>query len=127
MKVLICGSRNWDDAGIVRAVVRGLADELEAAGDFADLDIIEGGAKGADLAALHAAQSLGLEVREFRANWAEHGKAAGILRNQQMLDEGAPDMVWAFTDNLATSRGTADMVRRARKAGLPVYVVSRPA
>jgi hypothetical protein len=40
-----------------------------------------------------------------------------------MLDEGKPDVVWAFVDKpLAESRGTADMVRRAKKAGVPVFV-----
>jgi hypothetical protein len=66
-----------------------------------------------------------ITVKVFEAAWDMHGKAAGAIRNQRMLDEGKPDEVWAFTDDLATSKGTADMVRRARKADVPVYVVSR--
>jgi hypothetical protein len=52
-----------------------------------------------------------------------------MRRNARMLRQGRPELVIAFTGDLARSRGTADMVRRARTAGLPVLVVShsRPA
>lgn len=43
-------------------------------------------------------------------------RAAGPIRDQEMLDKGKPDLVVAFLGN----RGTADMVRRAREAGVPV-------
>jgi len=41
-----------------------------------------------------------------------------------MLDEGKPTYVLAFHDNLAESKGTKDMVTRAKKAGIPVEVWS---
>jgi len=50
------------------------------------------------------------------ANWAELGRKAGPIRNQQMLDEGKPNLVVAFPGG----RGTADIVRRARAAGIEV-------
>lgn len=68
---------------------------------------------------------LGLTIEAYGADWDTHGKAAGPIRNQRMLDEGQPEIVFAFTDDLAASRGTADMVRRARAADLPVYVIGR--
>ena len=40
-------------------------------------------------------------------------------RNQEMIDEGQPGFVIAFPGG----RGTADMKRRAKKAGLPVREV----
>lgn len=55
-------------------------------------------------------------VRVFKADWDKHGKAAGPIRNQQMLDEGKPDLVLAF----AGGKGTDDMCRRARAAGVEV-------
>jgi len=55
----------------------------------------------------------------FLANWRTHGKAAGPIRNQQMLDEGRPHLVVAFPGGT----GTADMVRRAKAAGVPVMEV----
>jgi hypothetical protein len=55
----------------------------------------------------------------FEADWKAHGRAAGPIRNQQMIDDGRPDLVVAFPGG----RGTADMVRRARRAGIVVQVV----
>jgi hypothetical protein len=48
------------------------------------------------------------------------GKAAGPIRNQRMIDEGKPDLVIAFPGG----RGTADMVSRAKKAGIPVQEIT---
>jgi hypothetical protein len=60
-----------------------------------------------------------LDMQVFRADWTAHGKAAGPIRNQRMIDEGKPDLVVAFPGG----RGTADCVRRARAAGIPVKEV----
>lgn len=84
--------------------------------------IISGGAAGVDTAAINFAVSNWLEFEEFRANWQKDGKRAGPIRNQRMLDEGKPDVVVAFPGGV----GTADMVRRARKAGIPVIEVTYP-
>lgn len=59
--------------------------------------------------------------RPFPADWVTLGKAAGPIRNQQMLDEAKPDWVVAFPGG----NGTADMVRRARKAGVKIVEVPR--
>jgi hypothetical protein len=61
-------------------------------------------------------------VRHFPADWDKYGKAAGPIRNKQMLDEGKPQAVIAFSYDLARSRGTANMVAQARDAGLPVWL-----
>jgi hypothetical protein len=52
---------------------------------------------------------------ECKADWRKYGAAAGPIRNQRML-EGPPDIVVAF----AGGKGTADMVQRARAAGIAV-------
>jgi hypothetical protein len=85
--------------------------------------IIAGGATGADDFAEQWAEERRVERHIFPAQWAKFGKAAGPIRNQQMLDEGQPDVVYAFHQNLANSKGTKDMVLRARKAGLDVGIV----
>ena len=82
--------------------------------------LIHGAARGADEGAARWAKSEGIASRAYPANWRKHGKAAGPIRNQQMLDDGRPDFVVAFPGG----RGTADMVRRAHAAGVPVYEVS---
>ena len=109
MRVLVCGGRNFKDEAAVFQT-------LDQIGGVAHL--IEGGAKGADtLARLWANRNLGPDqLTTFEAEWRVHGKAAGAIRNQRMLDEGKPDLVVAFPGG----RGTADMVRRAERAGVPV-------
>lgn len=133
-RVLICGSRDWNDYQfMIKAMTKFIAkhDTPET--------IIEGCARGADKMAGHQwveyinndpmgtgdiglGTGNGIMTEHYPANWDLHGKAAGPIRNQQMLTEGRPDAVIAFSKSLATSRGTADMVRRARKAGIPVWI-----
>lgn len=74
---------------------------------------------GADGLADRAARVLGCDIDVYPADWPRYGKAAGPMRNQQMVDEGKPDVVLAFPGG----RGTADMVRRAKAAGVRVVEV----
>lgn len=114
MRVLVCGGRDFDD-------ISALYDALDRIHARTPITcIVEGGANGADYLASRwsAARDIRDHVR-FRADWPIHGKAAGPLRNQRMLDEGKPDLVVAFPGG----KGTADMVRRARAAGVEVIEV----
>ena len=70
------------------------------------------------------AKQLGFEVREYPAKWDEHGKAAGPIRNRQMFDSEKPELVIAFHNDLANSKGTKDMVAYARSKGCPVNFIS---
>ena len=63
---------------------------------------------------------MGVPVEVYPADWTRYGKPAGPIRNRQMLNEGKPDMVIAFHDDLSVSVGTKDMVDIANAAGLPV-------
>jgi len=85
-----------------------------------DITIIEGGARGVDSAAADFAHVNFCQHRMFPAAWDLYGKAAGTIRNQQMLDEGKPDLVVAFPSK--NSKGTWHMVRIAKKAGVPVEI-----
>lgn len=138
-RVLVCGSRTFTDGLIVNALLDGLWNEMTVGyltTDMKGMTVIEGGAKGADGLAAWWAQHSPMhshnerpddppfEWQTYRADWKLHGKAAGPIRNQRMLDEGKPTVVVAFVDKpLAESKGTADMVRRARQAGIPTYVI----
>lgn len=115
MRVLACGDRRWSDMVTIR---RRLADLAEA--ELPEL-LIHGDAMGADRMAGYAAELLGIPTQPVPAEWQRYGKRAGHIRNQQMLDM-APDLVLAFHDNLLASKGTRDMVRRARTAGILVRI-----
>jgi hypothetical protein len=90
------------------------------------LVVITGAAKGADRVADEWCWTRLDDLADhaqFPADWDRHGKRAGYIRNREMLDEGKPDFVIAFRCD-GESNGTDMMVELARKAGLPVYVVS---
>lgn len=106
MKVLVCGGRNYLDLKRVFEVLDGLRPK----------HVIHGGASGADRCANDWAIVRGVRRSIYPADWVRLGKAAGPLRNQLMLDKEKPDLVIAFPGG----RGTADMVRRAREAGVKV-------
>lgn len=114
LRVLVCGGRNYGNVARV-------AQELDALGRaYGTLVIIEGGATGADAIARawwrHYARG---ELYTVRADWKRHGKAAGPIRNQLMVEAYKPQLVLAFPGG----RGTADMVRRAKAAGIQVLEV----
>jgi hypothetical protein len=116
MKLLVCGDRNWTRRDVIKwALAQLQPDDV----------VIHGACRGADLMAAACAQSMGIETRAYPAKWDELGRRAGPIRNQQMLSEN-PDigLAFAFHDDMENSRGTADMVRRLRKAGIPVSVMT---
>lgn len=114
MRVLVCGGRNYDNQDRVNAVLDRLHND-------AGVDcLIEGGARGADHLGMTWAAHKGVPRERYDADWENQGSFAGPARNKRMLDEGKPDLVIAFPGG----RGTADMVRKARKAGVQVVEIA---
>jgi|SRR3989304_1057745 len=120
MRILVCGSRHWRDVGII---------ERELKKFPLGTIIIHGAARGADTIGGIVANKLGFEIvndgKGFPADWKRYGNAAGPIRNQQMIDEGRPDLVLAFHENLKESRGTTDMVNRAKGVGIKVEIIKK--
>lgn len=112
--ILICGSRGWADG---RPIGRMLDDRLAEG----PVTVIHGGARGADALAGQEAARRGVPVMVVPAEWGLHGKAAGVIRNQKMLDEHSVDEVHAFRSE-GKSSGTDDMLRRARRAGISTFL-----
>ena len=112
MKVLVCGGRNFNDPLTLGSWLGGIHK------DHGITEIIHGGASGADHMAGEFARWQGIPIRVFTPMWRTHGKAAGPIRNKQMIDVGKPDLVIAFPGG----RGTADMVKQARAAGIRVLI-----
>lgn len=123
-RVLVCGGRDFDDVDLVYA-------ELDRAHAIDPIShLICGAAKGADAIALMWADERGVTPLPFPADWFDlshpdavirtmrdgrkYDAKAGPRRNQKMLDEAKPDRVIAFEGD----SGTADMVRRAKAAGV---------
>ncbi len=81
--------------------------------------VVHGGAPGLDSLVDALGRSMGMQVEVHRADWNTHGKAAGVLRNQKMVELGA-DMLFAYP--LPDGRGTQDCIARAVAAGIPTLV-----
>jgi hypothetical protein len=121
LRLLVCGSRYWSDARLLAQVIDQIV--TEHGRGRPGVVLIEGGTRGADRLAGELARSRAWQLEEYPADWRRHGRAAGPRRNARMLRRGRPERVLAFTDDLPASPGTADLVRRARAADLPVLVV----
>ena len=74
-------------------------------------------AKGTDTLAVRYADERKLTKIMFPANWKEHPRMAGILRNEDMLTI-ATHLV-AFWNGF--SSGTKHMIEIARKKGIPIW------
>lgn len=126
MRVLVTGGRGYSNVD-------------EARRQLVELDpnaiIVHGAASGADSVVALVADSLGMLVEAHPADWqglcrdeCKHKRrgvgghsycpAAGNYRNQEMADLGA-DLCIVFPGG----KGTADMVRRAKAAGIPIRMV----
>ena len=116
MRLLICGDRNWTDDIMIRKPL-----EMLRVAPPPGLTIIVGRARGADTIAETIALEMGFAVDPYPAEWEKHGKMAGPIRNRQMLVEGLAQVVWAFHDDLAQSKGTRNMVLQARLVPIPVW------
>jgi predicted Rossmann-fold nucleotide-binding protein len=116
MRILVCGGRNYDD---YKCVYKVLYTFYRYVPFSLDLTIVEGGCTGADSLARKFAKVVGCSVETHYAEWETHGKKAGPIRNQKMVDLGA-DFCIAFPGG----RGTDDLVSRAREAGITVLSVS---
>lgn len=118
MKVIIAGSRSITSMHHVEAAIQ--------ASQFCITEVVSGGARGVDSLAVEWAYTNGVPYKIFAVEdwrWKEDPHGAGHKRNQKMADYA--DALIAIWDG--KSGGTADMIRRARAAGLLVYVYRIPA
>jgi len=84
-----------------------------------DTIVVSGGARGVDSIAEEVAKELRLKVEIYLPDWDAHGRAAGYLRNREIV--AAADEVFIFWDG--ASRGAMHSVAIAREMGKPVTVV----
>jgi hypothetical protein len=112
MKVIIAGSRNFNDYNLLKTSCDNLLTQ------FTNIEIVSGTARGADKLGERYAREKGYDIKEFPANW-NLGKSAGYIRNDEMAQYS--DMLIAFWDG--TSKGTKHMIDLANKRSLKVVVI----
>jgi hypothetical protein len=112
MKVIICGGRNHRLTPEELVWLESLQRTIPITA------LVVGGATGVDTDAARWGTQRGLPVHCLRADWKTYGHMAGPIRNQQMLTAVLPDGGCIVFQG---GRGTADMQRRAIKAGIAVW------
>lgn len=96
MKVIVAGGRNFI---ATPEDYTWLIDKLEELGTT---EVVCGMAKGADLFGKEVAESIGIPVTEFPAEWTKYGKKAGWKRNVKMVMYG--DIVILFPGGIGTQQ-----------------------
>lgn len=82
-------------------------------------EIVSGVAQGIDTCGEDFAAWNNTKLKQFPANWNEHGKAAGPIRNQQMAEYAdALLLIWD-----GESKGSADMLARMKVLNKPIYEI----
>lgn len=108
LHVGVIGSRRYPRPDLVAAFIWRLAMTRPGA------VVVTGGAHGPDAWAAHVAGVYELpEPDVIKADWKALGKAAGMLRNSEIVKRS--DVLFAFWD--LKSHGTADTIRKAKAAG----------
>lgn len=121
IRLLVAGSRDGIRYRTVeREMLRWMRYDGEAHRDPVRIptEIVHGGASGVDTFAEYLATDLRIPVRVFPADWKTFGKSAGPRRNAEMARYATHALVIHHG-----SRGSLDMVKRARAKGLDVTEV----
>lgn len=113
MKVIIAGSRlflpNYNDVLVLDKYKNSIT------------EVVSGCAKGADAFGESWALWNNIPIKKFPANWELYGKAAGIIRNNEMAEYA--DGLIAFIVN--NSKGTLNMIKQAKKNNLWIEIIEK--
>lgn len=119
-RAIVAGGRTYDDKSTLAfTMLRVLIDV-----NYNDLEIITGGCRGADELGKQWANEYGVRHKEFLADWDKYGRAAGPIRNEQMVKYAAEaDRGILIAFPVGESRGTRNMIKLAHQYGLEVEVI----
>lgn len=112
MKVIIAGGRTFNDYNKLSSYCDHILQNQQI------VEIVSGVARGADLLGEKYAKEKEYNIKQFPANWDEHGKAGGYIRNEEMAKYA--DALIAFWDG--KSKGTEHMINLAKKYDLKIRI-----
>lgn len=114
-KVIVAGSRGFNNYLLLEQKLSYFLSRFKPE----DIEIVSGGARGADQLGERFAKEKGCKIKRFIPDWDSHGKAAGYIRNWEMAKYA--DACVVFWDQV--SRGSKHMIDLARKEGIELRVV----
>lgn len=109
-RVLLTASRSWTDFHSIWS----LLDLIHA--EHPDMVLRHGAARGGDWIAEMWAHARRVTSSSYPARWDRYGRAAGIIRNGEMVQAGADECLAFIRDR---SRGATDCADKAEAAGIP--------
>lgn len=117
-RIIVCGGRDFDNRELCFKYLEKLVSMYE------NPEIVSGHAKGADTFGEEYAAMHELPVKIFKPDWKKYGRAAGPIRNKEMLTYAVEEnpVVIAFWNG--ESKGTKNMIEQAKKANAKVHVVA---
>jgi len=116
IKVIIAGGRDFKDFELLKSHCNRYLKEFN---NSEDIEIVSGGANGADTLGEKYAKKKKYKIKQFLADWDNLGKSAGYIRNAEMAKYA--DILIAFWDG--KSRGTKHMIDLAKKKRLVVKTI----
>ena len=111
-RIVIGGYRKFNDYKVFKDFVD------SCIGDENEITILSGHCKGVDLMGEQYAKEKGLLLEVYPAEWQKYGRAAGPIRNKQMVEKA--DVVIAFTCPRAT--GTKNLISHAKKLNKKMFI-----
>jgi len=113
LRVIVAGSRDFNNYELLYNKCENILYNIKS------VEIVSGGAKGADSLGEKYAKEKGYKIKQFNADWNSLGKSAGYIRNKEMAEYA--DALIAFWDG--ESKGTKHMINLANKNKLKVRVI----
>lgn len=115
-KVIIAGSRSFADYEKLKSICDSI---LPNQYSEPRISILSGTSSGSDSLGERYANERGYTLNRYPANWEQYGKAAGPIRNRQMVEDA--DAAIIFWDG--QSKGTKNLIEQANKRGLKVRTI----
>jgi hypothetical protein len=127
MKVIIAGSRHFRDYEFMKRMLDTLfsskVPEEIISGGQVSIDEKTGEKYGADYLGEQYAAERGIPVKKFKADWATFGLSAGPIRNTRMGEYCTPHEDGCVVFWNKKSKGSGDMVKKAKKYHLKLREV----
>ena len=123
IRIIVAGTRTFSDYELLRNKLDDFISKLKQKHPDKQVVIITGAAKGADQLGSFYARNHNIPLKEFPADWTTYGKAAGPIRNQQMLDYALHEIPVLIVFWDGESRGTKNMMNIAKRHNVQTEIV----